>query len=221
VAKKSLADLYRKPAHETEEGKKHLDAYCLALGRFVHRFALAELAIHFVIWNYAKLHRDIGRSILSGARINDASQYLRRLHEVGRISESEWKSLDPILQQLSLITKCRNEILHHGGHKIAEGQGVVTNATVALTESRITSFPISDAILNDMYGDLRKILLRLHVWHMGRPKLRGEHPEMQDGLYGPWRYTQPPTPVTKPRKSGSSDHAKGKARGAPPQPSSE
>jgi hypothetical protein len=44
-----------KPVAETEEGKKRLNAYYLALGRFTDRFARVEQAVHTVLSHYAKL----------------------------------------------------------------------------------------------------------------------------------------------------------------------
>ena len=88
-------------------------------------------------------------------------QLLSCLHEIGKISDPDWLDLDGVLSHLKLITKCRNDILHHGAIKIAEGKGEVLNAMVALTQDRLTSFPISDETLGYMYNDLRKILVRL------------------------------------------------------------
>jgi hypothetical protein len=212
---------YQIPAHETEEGKKRLDAYYLALGRFAHRFSLVELAVHIVLSHYASLPMTASRALLSGVRIDETRSRLSRLHEVQLISDADWADIEPIFAQLALINKCRNEIFHHGGSFIAEGRGIVTNATTALTEERITGFEISPDILDDMTGDLRKILIRLHVRHMGRPPLRGKHPEMEDGLRGPWRYTQQPKPLKEPRKPSHPADTKPPAHSSPQKSSSD
>jgi hypothetical protein len=72
------------------------------------------------------------------------------------MSDPDWKDPEPIFQQLAIISGRRNDIFHHGASFIAEGEGVVTNATMALTEERITKFDISPDIINDMTADLKK-----------------------------------------------------------------
>jgi hypothetical protein len=202
-----LYDKTPKPAHETEEGKKRLDCYYAALAQFTHRFALIELAVHHVLAHYTKLPIPAARALLSGARIDETKSRLSRLQEIGPIGSEKWQHLEPVLQELAVITKCRNDILHHGAVWIAEGEGAVTNATMALTAERITSFDFSPEILNDMTSDLRKIRVRLHLNHMGRPTLRGKYPEMQDTPHGPWRYKQQLRPVGKSRKSSHPQNA--------------
>jgi hypothetical protein len=144
-----------KPVAETEEGKKRLNAYYLALGRFTDRFARVEQAVHTVLSHYAKLPPAAARALLSGVRVDETKNRLLRLHDEGLMSDPDWKDAEPIFQQLAIISGRRNDIFHHGASFIAEGEGVVTNATMALTEERITKFDISPDIINDMTADLK------------------------------------------------------------------
>lgn len=132
-----------KPVAETEEGKKRLNAYSLALGRFTDCFARVEHAVHTVLSHYAKLPPAAARALLSGVRVDETKNRLLRLHDEGLMSDPDWKDAEPIFQQLAIISGRRNDIFHHGASFIAEGEGVVTNATMALTEERITKFDIS------------------------------------------------------------------------------
>jgi hypothetical protein len=142
---------------EPAAGKERLNAYYLALGCFTHRFAWVEEAVHTVLSHYAKLPPAAARALLSGVRVDETKNRLSRLHEVGLISDADWMDVEPIFQQLGIINNRRNEIFHHGASFIAEGAGVVTNATMALTEERITKFDISADIIDDMTADLKKI----------------------------------------------------------------
>ena len=213
-----IYDKMPKSADETEEGKKRLDSYYAALGRFAHRFALVEVAVHLVLKHYAKLPTDIARALLSGVRTDDTRNKLSRLHDVNIIDDKDWDDIEFIFDQIALILRCRNDIFHYGALSVAEGRGMVTNATTALTVDRITSFDVSDRILDDMTSDLRKILIHLHVRHMGRPALRGKHPEIDTILHATWRYKQPPSPPQKSRKPFAPMDAKQKARQDPPKP---
>jgi hypothetical protein len=114
---------YEKPAAETEEGKQRQEAYYAALGRFVHRFALAELCAHSVL--YAKLPTATARVLLSGVRIDETKNRLSRLHEVGIIDDADWADAEPIFQQLNIINGCRNQILHHGAISSRRGAGLL------------------------------------------------------------------------------------------------
>jgi hypothetical protein len=217
----SLYDKTRKPASETEEGKLRLDEYYLALGRFAHWFAQAELAVHSVLAHYANLSTSNARALFSGVRARDTKSLPQRLHELGTISEEEWIDAEPVFQQLTLINSRRNDIFHHGASSIAEGVGIVSNAAMAHIEERITGFEISPHIPDDMTADIRKILTHLYIRHMGRPRLLGKHPQLDEILLAPWRYKPKQLPAAKSRKPASSDRTKSKSRKAPPEPSLE
>jgi hypothetical protein len=91
-----------KPVAETEEGKKRLNAYYLALGRFTDRFARVEQAVHTVLSHYAKLPPAAARALLSGVRVDETKNRLLRLHDEGLMSDPDWKDAEPIFQQLAV-----------------------------------------------------------------------------------------------------------------------
>ena len=210
---------YEKPASETEEGKQRLSVYYLALGRFAHRFAQAELSVHFVLRHYAGMTIDVARALLSGVRIRDTFSQLGRLHEVGVVPDDKWAELKHLFDHLGVINGARNEIFHHGAINIAKGDAIVTNAAMALVEDRITAFKISVESSDDMTADIRKILVHLHTSHMGRPPLKATHATIEEILRAPWRYKHQQLPAKKSRKSASSGRANTQARKAPPEPS--
>lgn len=206
---------YGTSAAETPEGKKRVEEYHAALGRFVARFATAEMTVPFVLRHYAKLSLATGRALLSGVRVDQAKSLLGRLADAGVMSKEDWADLEPTLQQLGIINGRRNEILHYGAESVAEGRAFVTNALVALTEDRLTSFVISPAILDDMAADLNKIIIHMLTRHAGRPQLRAK--ASLDGvaalLREPWRYKPPSSPPKK------MDRPSTKAQPGQPKPS--
>ena len=72
-----------KPPAETDEGQARLRAYYTALGRFVHRFTLAELAAHAALTHHAKLTDPVSRALLSGVRVDETGNRLFRLYQAG------------------------------------------------------------------------------------------------------------------------------------------
>lgn len=198
---------YAKPAAETEEGRQRLSVYYLALGRFAHRFALAEQGVHFVLRHYAGMTTSVARALLSGVRVRDTKSKLSRLHEIGAIPDDKWLDLKILFDRLSIINSARDDIFHYGAINIAEDDGIVTNEIMALGEDRITAFKISVEALDNMTADLRKILVHFHLSHMGKPPLKGLHPMLNEILRASWQYKHQQVHQKRDRKSASSDPA--------------
>jgi hypothetical protein len=203
-------------AARTEEGQEQLRAYYIALGRFVDTYAHTELLTHLVLRWQTKTSSDIARAVFSGVRTNEALNYFRRLADVGIIQADEWTALMPIVDQLRLVTSRRNDILHHGATDVAQGGGLVTNEALALTAERIQSFPISPEILDDMTADLRKINAHFLTRHMGRPALRGTHPELDVVLTASWRYKSPEQAQSHQRRDDMNRTPRRQRKSSPP-----
>ena len=221
MPKPSLRDFYIKTASETEEGRQRVSVYYLALGRFAHRFAQAEASVHYVLRHYAGMKADVARALLSGVRVRDAKSKLSRLREIGVIPDDKYTELTFLFDQLGIINGARDDIFHHGAINVAEGDGIVTNAAMALVEDRVTAFKISVESLDDMTADLHKILIHFHTSHMGRPPLMGNHPVIEEILRATWRYKHQQVHHKKSRKSGSPHRASTQARKDPRKPSVE
>ncbi|WP_158816928.1 hypothetical protein [Methylocapsa sp. S129] len=189
----TMKSWYKPTAAETEEGKKRLGEYHSALGRFVDRFSQVEMAVAFTLWHYAKTPYPIARAAFSGTNLDAAISSIKRLFEVTEIPEKAQEEITWLFDQLSKIRKARNDILHYGAINVPEGDAAVTNAAKALTRDRIEHFPISPAILDNMSADLKKILVRLHLNHLGRPKISPASLKMFDeALQNTWRYKHQP-----------------------------
>jgi hypothetical protein len=68
-----------------EEGQRRLDAYYLALGKFVTQFAGVEAGLSNVLRHYTRTTVAISRAVFSGARIDTALGFLNRLSEIEAI----------------------------------------------------------------------------------------------------------------------------------------
>ncbi len=198
---------YGKPATETEEGRQRLSVYYLALGRFAHRFALAEQGVNFVLRHYASMTTSVARALLSGVRVRDTKSKLSRLHEIGAIPDDKSSELKTLFDHLSIINSARDDIFHYGAINIAEDDGIVTNQVMALGEDRITAFKISVESLDNMTADLRKILFHFHLNHMGKHPLKGFHPTINEILRASWQYKHQQVHQKRGHKSASSDRA--------------
>ncbi len=83
----------------TDKDKRHakakIDAYHLALGRFIHAFADCKCKIQLALWAVSKAEADTARAIFSGAKAGSAISSIRtpnrrlnhqnRLHPLNRL----------------------------------------------------------------------------------------------------------------------------------------
>lgn len=180
--------MYTIPASETPEGQERLRAYYYALGRFVDMFAEVEAGITRTLWHYAKVPPEIAKIILAGSKIDNSSKSIKQLAVATGASEELLRDLDDILQQLGIINKLRNHVVHFGATGIAEGSGSTSNALKAKGEPLV--FPISPTVLEEGYSDLRKITFHLGYKHLGRPppkSLMGQS-ALEIVLQSSWKY---------------------------------
>lgn len=208
----------------TADEPEYARAYFVALGRFVHLFSRAEIAIQMALHHYAGTPFPVGQAVFSGTRIVGASQFLGRLATAGRIPETEWQALEPLLKQLAIINGRRNLILHYGADADPEGRLTVTNAFSALREDAAETFPITPDTLDDMTHDVRRIIILLHAHHMGGVTLARHWHALPEVERATWRYTPPPqAPRRRAEQNPRKSHLPGSARQRqrPPQSSSE
>jgi hypothetical protein len=214
-------DRYEIPAIDTPEGKQRLRDYHEALGRFMDTYARAEHACRLVLQHYAKLSPEAARALLSGVRTDEGRSQIKRLADIAFMPKADWADIEPTLQQLGIINKARNLIMHHGATEVAEGQGNVSDVATALLPERVSSFPISPTILAQMTADLEKIIIHLRAQHSGLGEIKPKI--LRDGidarLAEPWQYMPPPSLQAGSNKQEKTDQPKDKARPDQPKPS--
>ena len=207
-------DAPKLPAWATKEGQGRRRAYHLALGRFIDMFSKTEMAAQMALWHYARTPAEIARAAFGSLRVDGTVAAIRRLLTVrDDIDQSLAADLESILAQLLVINRVRNDMLHYGAHSVEEGLGVISNAPLAYVESAIREHPISPTILEAMFADLRKILLRLLSRHMVQPMI--DATGLEPIFDAPWLYTPPPQGSSRPRAGkteGSSSRGKRQRR---------
>jgi hypothetical protein len=187
--------MYTVKASDTEEGKRRLQEYYSALGRFIDMFAQVETALTFTLWHYAKTPPEIAKIIFSGDRVDNSSQYIKQIAEATNATQDLRDDLTYIFDQLGIINGNRNHIVHYGAQSIAEGDGLVSNAFKAKGEPK--EFPVSPTALDDMTADLRKISFHLRYRHYSGANLHIHGNQdgaeaLNDVLRAPWQYKPPP-----------------------------
>jgi hypothetical protein len=128
---------YKPAASETDEGKKRLQDYYTALGRFIDVFAKVELAVGFTLWHYAKTPYPVARVAFSATGLDAAMSSIKQLFKVIEIPQEKQNEINWLFSQLSSIKKVRNDILHYGAINVPEGDAAITNAAKALTRDRV------------------------------------------------------------------------------------
>ena len=184
---------YSISASMTGEGRERERKYYEALGRFTHWFAKMESAIALSLWFYARTPHPIAKAVFSGVRVKEASSFMNRIADATSLAADTRTDLREVLLQATALNDVRNQIMHFGAANIAEGRGYVSNALKAVSEDKITSFPISPEILADLTADCRKIIFHLRLKHAGiaGPKSVANRLAADSALRAPWRYTRP------------------------------
>jgi hypothetical protein len=187
------------PSTVTDVTEKY-DGYWKALGRFIHAFSDAEAIVQMLLWTESAVTVDVARSIFSGARIDTAKGFITRLRESRGVGEHP--QLKRAFDQLAVITRARNDIVHYGA-KFDGTTFSVSNSLVAHIPERTRSFAVSPEIFEEMIADLGAIRSILGAYQLERMKetpgaiLAGDPQDVIDSLYrtgsAPWQYkpTQP------------------------------
>jgi hypothetical protein len=183
-----------------------VDKFAQALGEFCWNFSIIEGVVQSALYRLAGIRIDIGNAVFSGVRVEGGMQHITRLAEVRGWSETKKAELKYVFDQLSIINKLRNDILHYGAYRLG-GDYIVSNRRIAHIPERIREIRISHTTLEAASGDLAEIDSRLHLlaWEGYLPAEVTD--AMRKSLTPSWRYKQPPpawpgntTPKTPPKQ---------------------
>jgi hypothetical protein len=224
---------------ETEERKR----FYAATGRFISYYSLVEQMLVVVLHHYSQTKIRVGLALFSNWRPDQTINALHKVIQVRKLRGPKIKELKAILQQISIITKVRNDLVHLGSHgekaKTKNDVRLLSNYLLAYSRKARRETPISTKILNQMYGDLFKCSFRLLNQMMDtRPRVKNKISvsdlRKRDTITTPelaivmaklfrraypasrlpaWRYIQP---VTKKRRR--KNRARRPARAIPPRP---
>jgi hypothetical protein len=173
--------------------------YFSAVGMFVSAFTGVEYLLNEVLWKYANLDRSTARALLSNSRVDFCIQTLKRIIDANSLSGPKIAQLMSILDQLGIIARARNDILHFGATDITGDTVAVSNRLFAHVETRIRTLNLSEQVFANLNTDLLVMLLALLVHAYGTG---GAIPA--DVAQLRWRYKQP-SPSQLPHQLGNAD----------------
>lgn len=172
------------PPKATPAQLREASEYWAALGHFIDLFARAESMLQVLLWRKAGVTHQVAQAVFSGVRIDAAKDFINRIHAAN--DEERDPQLIETFEQLGVISKARNDIVHFG--TVTSGTDrFMTNALLAHVPAKVRTVVVSASILDDMTADLVRIVLHLAKVASSdedRAKIEAAFPETR----GPWRY---------------------------------
>lgn len=195
------------PPQPTAGFKEFLDAYHLALGRFVDRFAHVEGAVYWTLCTASQVPGLNAKAVFSGVRIETACSQVRRIYEIN--DKPLPKMLERAFSQLKTILEVRNSILHYGYMAYPELNWITSNQRTALP-NKAKELPISPKILDQMSEDLVTISFCLGFQNaLSNPLDKETMQRLETCAQAPWQYTPAsPAPAHKKAKDHHMDQGK-------------
>lgn len=196
--KMAFEDLY-----EEIYGDGRRAPYWTALGMFLEEYSAVELFITLCLYDLAGVPHGVGRIIFSGTRVDLASTWIRKLAVAKGVQPARRRMLFRSLDQLSIITKARNDILHYGPDDPGgeRTESVVISSVHAFPRGRGRRFPMSPRHLWAMTVDVNLISSTLLLFRKNPvlPNSLGVVRSLADMHRQPWLY-KPPKPRKRRRK---------------------
>jgi hypothetical protein len=157
--------------HEPRRGQAELfepPEYLQALGNFILRFSDLEGLLNVFVWKCADLHkprrRQIARVLLGPLRVDAALDKISRFIAAGLIYGELVDDLQFMAQQIRIIAKVRNDVVHLGYTHVLKGNRfVVDNKRFVHDKKRRKRTIVSIKSLNDMSTDLLRICREFHA----------------------------------------------------------
>src|SRR5580700_1194613 len=116
---------------ETDEHKQ----FYLSIGRFISYYSLIEQMLVVVLHHYAETKGRVALALFSNWRPDQTISALHKVIQVRKLRGPKIKELKSILQQISIITKVRNDLVHLGTHgekaKSKDGIQLLSNYLLA------------------------------------------------------------------------------------------
>jgi hypothetical protein len=171
------------------------EPYMAALGRFIVAYAMAEHQVHLLARHLTRLSDAKARIIFSSMRLGDLSERIRGLLRVNKASQKRFNETDVCLQQLDLIARQRNSLVHRFV-RYHNKRILVTNIVISKSIETAEEQVFTKDDLEHMDDDCTAITLRLRMLCGGGIKIK---PDVRKWIREPWRY-KPPQPIRKPKR---------------------
>jgi hypothetical protein len=158
------------------------ERYWMALGKYLDDFAHTESLLQTLLWAQAGTTQEVAKAVFSGARVDTAKDYIRR------IAEANGAQIEPMLArafaQLSVLTTLRNDLVHYGAPFNPQAVAWVASNRKAAMPGRERETNLTPNLLSDASQDLWTINYALSCFI--RPDLRKTWEKV---ALAPWRYT--------------------------------
>jgi hypothetical protein len=173
----------------TKNFQEYLEAYYLALGRFVDRFAQVEAAVFWALCATSQVPGLNAKAVFSGVRLEVACEHIRRIYEVN--GQALPKVLERAFPQLKIILAVRNSVLHYGYMAYPDLNWITSNERTALP-TKAKELPISPEIMNQMDQDLGTIAFSFGFHTAGfNPLPQEDMKRLETCALAPWQYKSP------------------------------
>jgi hypothetical protein len=120
-------------------------------------FSGVETNLLSALWYLAKVESPTAQAVLTGIKVEGAIGLINRLADAQNWSKARKAEFKKFSDQLGLINKLRNDILHNGSNWTSSQTWTVTNRHSAHVPSRIRSYPVTAELLRSARRDLQKV----------------------------------------------------------------
>jgi hypothetical protein len=128
--------------------------YWLALGQFVHEFAVIELFMGLLLMQVSGVKPPIAAAVFSGVRADAARNLINRALDAAK-NEAQKQRLEHVFAQLGHMTEARNDILHCGAFEHHNNEFIVNK--IAHIPEREEIYAVTVDTLEALITDARKV----------------------------------------------------------------
>jgi hypothetical protein len=155
------------------------------LGRFVERYARAEVAFHMTFRFYSQMPLEEARLLFGGARVDDLIRHTKSLMTLHNVKQSLIDDYKEILDHFIPIKDVRNKLIHWllNFPEFPAPGFRMSNIAIVKKMRDMDTKTVSLSNLEEMGDDLMKIWICLTYRHI-MPNLALDTSE-------PWRYIYP------------------------------
>jgi hypothetical protein len=129
-----------------------LASYWQLLGAFISEFSRSEELVFRLLVKEAGVSDVVAKAIFSGVKIDGAKDFINRLYEAR--GDERPVALVRAFEQLGVITRMRNDLVHYG---VTHAYGLsprVSNSRTAHAKRALRELHVSNEVLSNMISDL-------------------------------------------------------------------
>ncbi len=166
-------------------------AHFTTLGLFIDNFAQVETLLYSQLLKEAAIPFETAQAIFSDAKNDRARDLIGRIRSARGLSESTL--LKRAFDQLSLINRLRNDLVHYGT-RIQDGERWVSNRLWAHVPSKVREYRVTPDLLIQASNDLEVIKMNFmrNMIEPGSPAEAAMGEGLDAASQAPWQYKPAP-----------------------------